>query len=57
VYPVEIPAELGKGVLEGGRVAAAEGVTAAPAALLSDDERRLPTEGVRSTADGDDARG
>ncbi|MFM7510124.1 MAG: amidophosphoribosyltransferase [Actinomycetota bacterium] len=50
-YPVPIPAELGKGVLEGGRVAAAEGVTAAPASLLSADERRLPTYAVRS-ADG-----
>ena len=52
VYPVEIPPELGKGVLEGGEVAAAEGVTSAPAALLSADERGLPTDSVRPGAPG-----
>jgi amidophosphoribosyltransferase len=55
-YPVEIPAELGKGVLEGGTVAAAEGVTAAPAALLSADERALPSDTVRTGADPDEDR-
>jgi amidophosphoribosyltransferase len=47
VYPVAIPPEAGKGVLEGGTTGAAESpVAAVPSRLLSSADRLLPTDSL-----------
>jgi amidophosphoribosyltransferase len=56
-YPVAIPPELGKGVLEIDDVLTVEGVTAAPALLLAAEERTLPSQGARAEQSGESSGG
>ncbi len=56
-YPVDIPPELGKGVLEIDDVLTVEGVTAAPALLLAAEERALPSQEARADQSGEPSGG
>ncbi len=46
-YPIEVPVELGKGVLEGAAAADVEGGTSASAATLIDEAALLPADEAR----------